>query len=72
VLRTLENTRFVPGVYGCGVGITLWCMKSYLMMKYRNKRSAVNKRWKYIVRDIETKTELQTGKPCEIGNVDAQ
>jgi hypothetical protein len=41
------------------------------MIKYRNKRFPVNKWWKYILRDIQTQRELQTGKPCEIGNVDA-
>jgi hypothetical protein len=48
VIRTLENTTFVPGVYGCGAGIIIWHMEAYLMMKYRNKIFPGKKGCKYV------------------------
>jgi hypothetical protein len=42
------------------------------MIKYRNKGFAENKWWKYVLRDIQTRREVLTGKPCEIGSVDGR
>jgi hypothetical protein len=37
LLRTLENIKYTPGLYGWAVGIKDWYVEALLGIKFRNK-----------------------------------